>query len=1012
MALNNPLRNLKLQFKIMLPVGVLMVVFLTAMSWILVSKASHLLLDAAEKTAAIEAEKYAAQIQDHVEAPLDTARTVAEAFSAIRHMPESINRDTMNLILENVLRNNPEFVGVWAAFEPNALDGKDDQFRNTEGHDATGRYIPHMDMRGGTAVLRPLKNYDKPGVGDFYQKPLRAGKEMVMPPHEYEMAGKTVMLTSVCVPIKAHGTTIGVVGVDISLDDLNDLVNKIKPYETGYAYLAMSDGLIVAYPNPDFVNTSLFDQDVFTDPQAVKQSLREGQEYMTHYVSPSTKEEVFAAFQPIHLGRTGQTWTMAIVVPVNKVAEKGDAIVNLAYILVPVTIILVLLAIFCIARGIAGPLKKGVEFAEQVANGHLDATLDMDSKDEIGELAQALNTIPATLNKVIQGTEEIVGKIERGMLMERSDPDQYAGDYAKIIKGANLMADSFVSHINQFPAPAIIVDQDFKLLFINEAARAVTGKNVSDLLGSKCHSELHSTHCQSKHCVVGKALATGKTHSDEMVLTVGDEKLDMFYSGIPIKDRSGQVVAALEFLQDLTEIKTAQRLDQKKAAYLAKEVDALSSTLDEVSQGNLNTSYNISEADEDTQEVHAIFTGIQSALNSTIEQLAANMERTRKVAEYSAGEVTALSDAMNRVAGGDLTSVYTPAPGDEDTRETRDAFEGIAKAINASTSNLAGVMGNIQNNSRSLNQSSQDLATIASGLLSATEQMSVQSSNVAGATEEMSATINSMASVAEETSTNVASVSATTEEMSGNMHSVAGAVEQMSASIKEITRHAENGSKIAADAMDMAKNAGNTMDMLGKAAQEIDKVTEVIKRIAEQTNLLALNATIEAASAGEAGKGFAVVAGEIKELANQSAKAAEEIAEKIGGMQDNAGKAVTVMGEIGNIISTINDSVTNISRAMDEQDKAATEISARVDETNTGATNVAQSISEISQGTVTMSQNASEAAGASNEVASNIQGVSDAVSETNENAKQVNQASNDLSDMAKAMHDLVGGFKV
>lgn len=1012
MAGFNPLNNLKLQYKIMLPVGIIMACLLAAMAGVLVTKSRELLMDDAMRFASTQAGKSALEIKTSFEEALDVARTTSDVFSGMIRSRVPVDREAMNITLKTILEGNHELLGIWAVFEPNALDGKDEEFKNTEGYDSTGRFATYFNRITGTISQTIAQSYTEPGDGDYYLLPLKAGHPMIMPPYEYEVSGKKVAMTCICVPVLMKGKPIGVVGVDMSLADMNEMVGKIRPYETGYAYLSTSEGIVVAHKVESNIGLNIFDLPFFEDISTLKDSVQNGKQYITYYTSPSTNGKVLAIFEPILFDHTDQSWTIVVVIPTEKVMEKSHTILMLAWTMIPITILLVLLTIFLVARSISRPIARSVAFAEQIAAGHLDSTLNVKSKDEIGSLANALNSIPVTLNKVISGTLEMVTRIEHGELMTRSEPSEFPGDYSKVVEGINLISDSFVDHLNQFPAPAIIVDKEMNLLFINSAARRITGKKVEELLGSRCHDELNSSHCNTRHCVVQRAFTSGKPCTDEMILTVGDEKYEIKYSGIPVRNKKGEVVAALEFLVDQTEIKVQQRRSEKVAEYLGQEVELLSHTMENVAQGNLDTSYEVSEADSDTAQVHDMFVGIQTSVNSTIATLAANMEKTRKIAEYSAAEVESLSDAMNRVAAGDLTSTYEPAESDEDTEDTRQAFAGIATAINASTINLASIMRDIQNNSASLNDSSQELDTISSGLLSATEQMSVQAGNVAGATEEMSATINSMASVAEETSTNVSSVSATTEQMSGNMHSVAGAVEEMSASIKEINKHAENGSRIAGNAMDMANNAGETMNLLGQAAQEIDKVTEVIKRIAEQTNLLALNATIEAASAGEAGKGFAVVAGEIKELANQSAKAAEEIAEKIGGMQKNAGKAVTVMGEISEIISTINDSVSSISRAMGEQDKAASEISARVDETNVGATNIAQSISEISQGTVIMSQNASEAAKASNEVASNIQGVGEAVSETNENAKLVSDASKSLSEMANDMNNLVSGFKV
>ena len=149
---------------------------------------------------------------------------------------------------------------------------------------------------------------------------------------------------------------------------------------------------------------------------------------------------------------------------------------------------------------------------------------------------------------------------------------------------------------------------------------------------------------------------------------------------------------------------------------------------------------------------------------------------------------------------------------------------------------------------------------------------------------------------------------------------------------------------------------------LDHSAAEIDKVTEAIKMIALQTNLLAFNATIEATSAGEAGKGFAVVADEIKELAHQSAKAAEDIARKIEGVQTSTREAVQVIGEVQEIIRTLNSSSGRIAEAVEKQSAAAKVSTGNLGEASKGVEHIALSIAEVAKGASDMSRNAGEAA--------------------------------------------------
>ncbi|MFQ5776056.1 MAG: methyl-accepting chemotaxis protein, partial [Kiloniellaceae bacterium] len=225
---------------------------------------------------------------------------------------------------------------------------------------------------------------------------------------------------------------------------------------------------------------------------------------------------------------------------------------------------------------------------------------------------------------------------------------------------------------------------------------------------------------------------------------------------------------------------------------------------------------------------------------------------------------------------------------------------------------------------------------------------------VTAAATQMQSSASSMASTAEETNTQSATV--------------ASASEELRSSIEEISRQVTQSSEIARQAVEEAERSNTMISGLQHGAQKIGEVVNIIQDIAEQTNLLALNATIEAARAGEAGKGFAVVASEVKALANQTAKATEEIAQQVGEIQTSTGAAVGAIGTITKTINDINEIAAAISSAVEEQSAATMEVS------------------------------------------KNITGVSDASSENGRMAQDVTSAANELAQQASNLQHRVGEF--
>jgi methyl-accepting chemotaxis protein len=251
--------------------------------------------------------------------------------------------------------------------------------------------------------------------------------------------------------------------------------------------------------------------------------------------------------------------------------------------------------------------------------------------------------------------------------------------------------------------------------------------------------------------------------------------------------------------------------------------------------------------------------------------------------------------------------------------------------------------------------------------------------SLTAASDELSAVSQEMSANAEETAAQANSVSAASEEVSRNVQTVAAGTEEMSASIREIAKNAADGARVAGSAVTVAASTNATVAKLGESSAEIGKVIKVITSIAQQTKLLALNATIEAARAGEAGKGFAVVANEVKELAKETAKATEDISQKIEAIQTDTRGAVTAIGQISDIISQINDLQNTIASAVEEQ---------------TATTNE-------------MARNVAEGAKGMNEITQNITGVAQAARDTSAGAARALSSAKALAGMAMELEKLV-----
>ncbi|MFH2059606.1 MAG: methyl-accepting chemotaxis protein [Pseudomonadota bacterium] len=316
--------------------------------------------------------------------------------------------------------------------------------------------------------------------------------------------------------------------------------------------------------------------------------------------------------------------------------------------------------------------------------------------------------------------------------------------------------------------------------------------------------------------------------------------------------------------------------------------------------------------------------------------------------------------------------------------DSRDELATLGEVFNLFIEKLQKIIQQLSGNSKNIDSSSAELVSVAKDMANSTNYTSDMAKNVTTAAQAMSSSLSSVAAAMEESSTNA------------NM--VASAAEEMNATINEISQNAEKARHISENAAVKTSEAEDSMSILNKAAQSIGKVTDTIAEISDQTNLLALNATIEAARAGEAGKGFAVVANEIKELANQTVAATNDIRKQINNVQNNTNSTVSSIKEVSGVIRDVNEIISTIAAAVTQQSTATQEI--------------VSNISSLSLGIQDANENVNQGSRVAESITEEISGVNLATDQMKNSSDLVMQSADKMSAMAEEMKKIVLTFKV
>ncbi|KPA08904.1 methyl-accepting chemotaxis protein [Candidatus Magnetomorum sp. HK-1] len=360
-------------------------------------------------------------------------------------------------------------------------------------------------------------------------------------------------------------------------------------------------------------------------------------------------------------------------------------------------------------------------------------------------------------------------------------------------------------------------------------------------------------------------------------------------------------------------------------------------------------------------------------------------------------------DFASKVSQGDLSQTLKS--------KNKDEVGYLLSAINTIVLTFRKIVKEVTSNSEKMGSSSESMVDIAGKLSLHSEKVSEQTGSVTETSEAMTKNISMIAKKIEDVDHSVKTISKNTETVSTNIDLMSDAIKSMSSAMTEVGENAHNGHELAANAVEMANKTGETMSQLSIAADEIGGVTQVIKRLAYKTNLIAINASIEASSAGDAGRGFQVLAKNIQDFAEQSNRAAEDIAMRISSVQENVSKAIEDITGFSNIIKDINFSSDTIVSSVEEQIQAADEISSNALVANDSLQKIVQSMSNLLRDSNDISFNISNISIGAVDVSQSIKNVSQATQDSHKSIKEVNLSALELDRLAIDLEKVVCDFK-
>jgi len=395
---------MKLQSRMLvLILSAVLVVFCSVMA-VVITQSRNNAMDNAYKITEAQANDNANMIKGEVDTALGVARTLASNFQGYQQFPLDNRRAIFSMMMENTLKGNPNFLCVWTIWEPNALDGRDKSFTNSPDSDKTGRFMPSFYINEGT-ITRDVSTIDEssPDCG-YYTIPKQTKRETIMEPYKYsyETGGREYWETTVSVPILNDGKFVGVVGIDLNLQRIQELTAGVKVYSTGYGMVVSNEGVYVAHPRAEAVGQTLVQ--VSTDNQKQQDTIKAGQIFTQIDHSIAMDTDVYRVFVPIKMGSTSNPWSFGLAVPVKEILASTYQMIYIFVGIGSLAFVIFFLVVWYIAGSISKPIGKVASHLEQLSNYDLSHDVPDDFLNyggEIGLLAKSMDSTTRNLRELV-----------------------------------------------------------------------------------------------------------------------------------------------------------------------------------------------------------------------------------------------------------------------------------------------------------------------------------------------------------------------------------------------------------------------------------------------------------------------------------------------------------------------------------------------------------------------------------------------------------------------------------
>ncbi|MDL2248848.1 methyl-accepting chemotaxis protein [Tyzzerella sp. OttesenSCG-928-J15] len=650
---------------ILLPVVLVLVIGIAAMVMIVGSISSSSVNDLTTRLVNARVYEYTNKFTALNNETYGTTKALASVVE--RSITESSNpREDVVSYLSSALMENHSVLAIWTCWEPDAFDGKDEQFVNAAYHDSTGRFVPYIYKTGGSYDVEPLEAYD---TSAYYTESLLSGIASITEPYEYSVDGKTKIIYSMTVPILRNGKTVGVVGADIDLDEINAVMNAGSILDDGYLFTLSPTGIVTTHSNPALLSTHSNTTWVNAYQDEVLKVGKNGGEFSDITYSDQIGEDIMFLGAGTAVGDIEEYWVICGVVPMSTVNSSSTVLI-ITIILIGLALIAIVGAtIYLIVRNSLKKLPVLSETAEMIVSGNINdihiETNQGNTKNEIDLLMNSFARLQSVFKNLIGDLNHMAHTHNEGDIEYFMETEGYEGEYKELIESVNKMAAGYI-------------DDTVKAMSV-----------FSEIVGGNFNADMRML--PGKKVIINETIRDLRTNIkkisgevDSMIHNIIAGRLD---EKINTEEYSGGWADIMNGLNDVIEAVEAPIME-------------VSEVITKLSQGNFS--------DRVTGDYQGEFLDIKTAVNDTIDAVSSYI-----------GEV---AEVLGAVSQNDLTVGITRDYVGEFV-EIKNSINSIVETLHVTMSEITSAAFQVNQGAQNISEGSMALATGSSEQASAVEEL-------------------------------------------------------------------------------------------------------------------------------------------------------------------------------------------------------------------------------------------------------------------------------------------------